>query len=126
MIEQVEYFRTEVQAHVFPWELELLDQGEVRVGETRAVYRGTVGITQLARCCKSEGARIKPCSGNANFVGGQAALRDENLAAWVGIGSDNSGDGRNRDLIRTVLAVAVILEVHTALVEGVDQEHRKA
>ncbi len=50
MVEEVEEFCPEVQAHIFPRQGELFDHGEISIDEIRTVDGNTTGVAELTRC----------------------------------------------------------------------------
>ena len=88
MVEEVEELGTEVQTHVLPWELELLDDGEVCVYKIRSCDWCARGITKLAVRRLSKAGGIKP------LVDG--------MGTGIGIAAG--------DQIRTCQAVRVVVE----------------
>src|SRR5258708_27916663 len=60
MVEEVEEFRPEIQAHVFPRQGELLDNRKVGIDEVRSRQRRARRISEFASCRCRACARIKP------------------------------------------------------------------
>ena len=60
MVPEVEELRTEVQPHVFPRKLELLDDGEIGVDEVRPGNWGAGSVAQLTRCRLRKAGRVEP------------------------------------------------------------------
>src|ERR1700688_3007748 len=58
VVKEVEKFRSEIQAHILPRQLELLDQREVGVEEIRTVDAYTAGVAKLTVCRLGKTGRV--------------------------------------------------------------------
>src|SRR5689334_2226437 len=105
VIKKVEHLEAEIQTQIFPGELELLDEGKVRIHKVRSGGWGARGISQLA-------------VGGLNETGGVEPLGD-GVRTRIGITSGNE--------IGTGQAIGIIVEEADAgiVVAGHD-ENREA
>src|SRR5689334_13001436 len=94
MVEQVEHFRAEIEARIFPGKSKMLNDGKVRVHEPRTKNRDAVRLAEEARrgCCKSawiEGIPAVPqfCRGYPiiSYTGDRDCASDQRLAGRIGV-----------------------------------------
>ncbi len=108
MVEKVEELRAEVQAHPFPRQGELFDDGKVGVHKARPRHRNTKRVPQLAWCRRNKAGRVNPLIQSA--------------VGRVGVAT--------RNLIRAVEVVSVATVVEgrklSGSVRAVDQGHAEA
>src|SRR5579864_2184308 len=114
MVEQVEEFGPELQAHPL-MQHEILDGREVRVYETWTRYWSAGSGPQLTRWCLSEGARIEPVLQGVNL--GRTTCLPSHIPAFI----------RVAYLDRSVESgTAVPEEGHARLVVAVDHKQWEA
>src|SRR5579862_2992247 len=105
MVEQIEKFRPEIQAHILPRQSELLDDGEVCVDEVRTVNGYTAGVAKLTARRLDKAGRVYEL--DLGLVGVETA--STNLVGTV-----------------KVVAVASGIEGNVGIVQAVDQWVDKA
>src|SRR6266849_5859362 len=88
VVEEVKELRPEIETHVFPGQLELLDDGEVGVDEVRPVDWGAVGVSKLAIGREGKRARVKPVLDGVNPCWRHATGISGDRSSFVGIAND--------------------------------------
>src|SRR5258708_7435702 len=123
MVEQVEHFRAEIEARIFPGKSKMLNDGKVRVHEAGTKNRDAVRRAKEARRGGCESTWIEGIPAVPQFRRGDAVdryttydsrLADQKLACGVRICCDDARFVGVSDLVRAVeiVAVAAAVEEH--------------
>jgi hypothetical protein len=94
VVEEVEEFGSEVQAHVFPWQLELFDDGEVGVYKVGTVYGHAVGVAEFTFQRLRKTSHVKVMGLGVVGIGvasGNLVRTLESVAVAAGIEGDAGG-----------------------------------